>query len=56
MIQALPVQGAGSSNQPVDFIALVEQQFRQIRTILAANAGDKGTLHARQRMLSKVSA
>jgi hypothetical protein len=41
MVDSLRVERAGSSDQPMDRVALGEQQFGQVGPILAGNAGDQ---------------
>ena len=38
------IRGAGSADQSVDLIALLEEQLREIRTVLAGNSGNKSAL------------
>ena len=45
MINARRVERAGASNDPVDFVALLKQQIRQITSVLARNAGDECLFH-----------
>ena len=40
MINSRGVKRAGASNYPVDFVAFLKQQIRQITSVLAGNAGD----------------
>jgi hypothetical protein len=48
MIDTRSVKGAGATNDPVDFIVLLEQQIRQITSVLASNASDQRPLHLQQ--------
>jgi hypothetical protein len=48
MIDARSVEGAGATNDPVDFIALLKQQIRQITSVLASDASDQRPLHLGQ--------
>jgi hypothetical protein len=41
MVDAAGVEGAGAPNQAMDLIALEEEQFGQIRAVLASDAGNK---------------
>jgi len=45
MIDAVRIEGAGPTDQPVDLITLGEEEFGQIRSVLAGYAGDEGLFH-----------
>ena len=40
MIDARSVECAGATNDPVDFVAFLQQQISQITSVLASDAGD----------------
>jgi hypothetical protein len=40
MIDSIRIEGAGSSNEAVNFVILGKQKFREIRTILACDSCD----------------
>jgi hypothetical protein len=42
----LGAEGARPADEPVDFVALVEQEFGEVRAILACDAGDESPLRA----------
>jgi hypothetical protein len=44
-IEPLGVERAGTADHAVDLVALFEQQLRQVRTVLAGDAGDEGAFH-----------
>lgn len=39
------VEGRGSTNQPVDLVSLVQQQFGEIRAVLSGDSGNERSLH-----------
>ena len=45
MVDSLGVEQTGTSNQSVDLIALLEQQFDQVRAVLTRDAGYERSLH-----------
>jgi hypothetical protein len=45
MIQPPRVERTGTADNAVDLITLGQQQFRQIGSILASNAGDQSAFH-----------
>jgi len=45
MIDAVRIEGAGPTDQPVDLITLAEEKFGQIRSVLAGYAGDECLFH-----------
>jgi hypothetical protein len=45
MIDTRRVKRAGASNDPVDFVVFLEQQIRQITSVLARDARDQRPLH-----------
>jgi hypothetical protein len=53
MINARRVERAGASNDPVDFVAFLKQQIRQITSVLARNAGDQCLFHAQRLALKQ---
>ncbi len=46
MVDARSVKCAGAANDPVHFVAFLQQQIGQITTILAGDAGNERLLHA----------
>jgi len=42
MIDPLGVEGAGTADDAVNFVALGEEQFGEVGTVLAGDSGDKG--------------
>ena len=42
MLQTRTFQRAGTSDQAMHLIALLQQQFGQVRTILSGDTGDEG--------------
>ena len=48
MVNAGSVERAGAANDAVDFVAFFEQQFGQITSVLAGDAGDQRFLHLGQ--------
>jgi hypothetical protein len=44
MIDPLGVEGGGAALDAVDLIALLQQEFSQVGTVLAGDAGDEGAL------------
>lgn len=44
VVDTATVEGGGPAHDAVDLVAFFDKQFRQIRTVLAGNAGDKGLL------------
>ena len=45
MIDARGIECAGAANDPVHFVALLQQQVGEITAILSGNAGDERLLH-----------
>ena len=45
MIDARGVERAGATNDPVDFVAFLQQQIGQITSVLAGDAGDQRPFH-----------
>ena len=45
VFEARAIEGAGSADRTVNLIALFQEEFRQIRTILAGDASDEGSGH-----------
>src|SRR6266576_4474325 len=45
MIDARSVERAGAANDPVDFVAFLQQQISQITSVLASDAGDQRPFH-----------
>jgi hypothetical protein len=45
MIDTRGVERARAANDPVDFVAFLQQQISQITAILAGNAGDERPFH-----------
>jgi hypothetical protein len=45
MVQPRTVQAAGAPNQSMYLITFVQQEFRQIRSILSIDPGNEGTRH-----------
>jgi hypothetical protein len=41
MFEARSVKGAGAADDAVNFVTLGQKQFRQVRTVLTRDAGDK---------------
>lgn len=46
MVDALPVEGARTTDDAVDFVSLVEEEFGKVGTVLAGDACDEGFFHA----------
>jgi hypothetical protein len=53
MINSRGVERAGASNDSVDFVTLLEQQIRQITSVLARNAGDQCLFHSQRLALKQ---
>ena len=47
MVDARADDGAGASHDTVDFIALLQKEFGEIRTILSGDTGDEGDFRHR---------
>ena len=45
MLQAARVEGTGAADDAMHLVALRQQQFRQIRTILASDSGNERFFH-----------
>src|SRR5215831_10258833 len=45
MINTRSVEGAGAANDPVDFVAFLQQQIREITPILTSDAGNQRPFH-----------
>ncbi len=45
MVDARRIEGAGAPDDPVDFIALFQEQIREITPVLASNSSDQRFLH-----------
>ena len=43
VIDAFGVEARGASNDPMDLVALVEQELRKVAPVLSGDAGDQGT-------------
>src|SRR5581483_290806 len=43
MSDACKIDGAGASNQPINFVAVIQQQFGQVRAVLPGYTRDQGT-------------
>ena len=41
VVDAVPLQLARSAHEAVDFVALLEQQFGQVRPVLSGDSGDE---------------
>ena len=54
MIDARSVERAGAANDPVDFVALLQQQIGQITTVLAGDAGDECFFHVQRLALARI--
>jgi hypothetical protein len=48
MIDAGSIEGAGPANNAVDFIALLQQQFGKITSVLTGDTSDQGAFHGQQ--------
>jgi hypothetical protein len=46
VVDAATVKTAGASDDPVDLVALVEQEFGRVGAVLACDAGDEGFFHS----------
>ena len=53
MINARSVERAGAANDPVDFVAFLQQQISQITSVLAGDAGDQCPFHAQRLALKQ---
>lgn len=47
VVDASRVEAGGASNCPVDFVALVEKEFGEVRSILSGDSEDQRALHRR---------
>jgi len=45
VIDPVRVEGAGATDDAVDLVALLEQELREVRAVLASDAGDQCTTH-----------
>jgi len=45
MIDALGIEGRGAADNAVHLVSFRQQQFGQIRAVLAGNAGDESFFH-----------
>src|SRR5208337_1603985 len=45
MVDARGIERGGAALDPVDFVVLLEQEFGQVGSVLAGDAGDQGFLH-----------
>jgi len=45
MVDAAGVEGAGAADKAVDLVALGEEQFCEVASVLAGDAGDQCALH-----------
>ena len=46
VVDATGVEGGGAADHAVDLIAFCQQQFRQVGTVLAGDAGDECFFHS----------
>ena len=51
VIDAIRVEGRGAALDAVDFVAFLQQEFRQIGAVLARDAGDEGYFFVGHRMI-----
>ena len=45
VVDAIGVEGAGAADDPVDLVALGQEQFREVRAVLPGDARDECALH-----------
>ena len=46
MVDSSRVERAGAAHDAVNLVAFIQQQFRQIRTVLTCNSGDESLFHS----------